>query len=73
MSQANSVFEYWSSGSFGSGTVLGCQVYRMLFSDNDDVEGSMIRLRFILMIRVKRKKSVLRYKVRIEDRKAPGL
>lgn len=52
--EANSAFEYRISDSSGSGTLLGRQVYRTLFGDNGDEEGSVIPLWFVLRMRVER-------------------
>lgn len=63
--EASFAFEYWSLDSSSSGMSLDRQVYRALFRDNDDGEGSVIPTMSILRIRVKREE-VRFYNIRFE-------
>lgn len=52
--EAGTTFEYLSSGSVNSGTLLDHHAYRTLFRDNDDGEGSVIAPRHVLRMGVER-------------------
>lgn len=53
--EAGPAFELVHSESTGSGTPLSHHVYKTLFTDNGDDEGSIIGPRSILKMRVERK------------------
>lgn len=52
--EVSPAFEYRSTESFGTGTLLDRQVFRTLFHDNDDDKGSVIPPMSVLRMRTER-------------------